>query len=261
MNGEMAHESGQFGRPTRCDVADVVVGHDALCETELGREHPTLGAGGRARVDGEGGHRGHGTVDRRGQEGCIPRRQPRIDLIAWRDGVRHLVVDAGTARILRYSHRLKVQRLPIEAVSQASANQRAGRCGRTSDGICIRLYGEDDFQSRPEFTDPEILRTNLASVILRMAALDLGDVATFPFVEAPDQRSVRDGVALLRELGAFTPDAARERLTPLGTRLAQLPLDPRLGRMVLEAERAGCLREVLVIAAALTIVDPRERPL
>jgi ATP-dependent helicase HrpA len=172
-------------------------------------------------------------------------------------GIRY-VVDPGTARISRYSQRLKVQRLPIEPVSRASANQRAGRCGRTSDGICIRLYSEQDFQARPEFTDPEILRTNLASVILRMAALELGDVGTFPFVEPPDRRSVRDGVTLLRELGAFTQ---AQELTPLGDRLAQLPLDPRLGRMVLEAERAGCLREVLVIAAALTIVDPRERPL
>src|SRR5690606_857053 len=167
------------------------------------------------------------------------------------------VVDPGTARISRYSQRLKVQRLPIEPISRASADQRAGRCGRTADGICIRLYSEEDYQSRPPFTEPEILRTNLASVILRMAALDLGDVATFPFVAPPDRRSIRDGVALLRELGAFD---AQDRLTPLGKRLAQLPIDPRLGRMVLEAERSGCLREVLVIAAALTIVDPRERP-
>ncbi|MBX6751831.1 MAG: ATP-dependent RNA helicase HrpA, partial [Micromonosporaceae bacterium] len=172
-------------------------------------------------------------------------------------GIRY-VVDPGTARISRYSHRLKVQRLPIEPISRASANQRAGRCGRTADGICIRLYSEADYEARPQFTDPEILRTNLASVILRMAALNLGDVATFPFVDPPDRRSVRDGVVLLRELGAFD---AQDRLTPLGERLAQLPLDPRLGRMVLEAERAGCVREVLVIAAGLTIVDPRERPL
>src|SRR5690606_25601705 len=172
-------------------------------------------------------------------------------------GIRY-VVDPGTARVSRYSHRLKVQRLPIEPVSRASADQRAGRCGRTADGICIRLYSEADYEARPQFTDPEILRTNLASVILRMAALNLGDVATFPFVDPPDRRSVRDGVLLLRELGAFD---AQDKLTELGERLAQLPLDPRLGRMVLEAERAGCLREVLVIAAALTIVDPRERPL
>jgi ATP-dependent helicase HrpA len=172
-------------------------------------------------------------------------------------GIRY-VVDPGTARISRYSHRLKVQRLPIEPISRASADQRAGRCGRTSDGICIRLYSQTDYESRPQFTDPEILRTNLASVILRMAALNLGDVATFPFVDPPDRRSVRDGVMLLRELGAFD---AQDKLTPLGERLAQLPIDPRLGRMVLEAERMGCVREVLVIAAGLTIVDPRERPL
>jgi ATP-dependent helicase HrpA len=172
-------------------------------------------------------------------------------------GIRY-VVDPGTARISRYSQRLKVQRLPIEPVSQASANQRAGRCGRTSDGICIRLYAEPEYLSRSEFTDPEILRTNLASVILQMAALGLGDVTAFPFVEPPDRRSVNDGVTLLQELGAFD---GRKRLTPLGRRLAQLPLDPRLGRMVLEAEANGCVREVLVIAAALSIQDPRERPL
>jgi ATP-dependent RNA helicase HrpA len=177
-------------------------------------------------------------------------------------GIKY-VVDPGTARISRYSQRLKVQRLPIEPVSQASANQRKGRCGRTSDGICIRLYSEADFDARPEFTDPEILRTNLASVILQMTALDLGDVAAFPFVEPPDRRSVHDGVMLLQELGAFDPAERdhRRRLTKLGRRLAQLPVDPRLGRMVLEAERNGCLREVLVIAAALSIQDPRDRPL
>ena len=172
-------------------------------------------------------------------------------------GIKY-VVDPGTARISRYSQRLKVQRLPIEPVSQASANQRTGRCGRTSDGICIRLYTELDYLSRPEFTDPEILRTNLASVILQMAALGLGDVAAFPFVEPPDRRSVHDGVTLLQELGAFD---TQRRLTALGRQLAQLPLDPRLGRMVLEAEGNGCVREVLVIAAALSIQDPRERPL
>jgi ATP-dependent helicase HrpA len=173
------------------------------------------------------------------------------------------VVDPGTARISRYSHRTKVQRLPIEAVSQASANQRAGRCGRVAPGTCIRLYSESDFRSRPEFTEPEIVRTNLASVILQMAALGLGDVARFPFVDAPDARSIKDGVALLEELGALDPAATnpKKRLTPLGRRLAQLPLDPRLGRMVLEAESNGCLDEVMVIAAALSIQDPRERPL
>jgi ATP-dependent helicase HrpA len=172
-------------------------------------------------------------------------------------GVKY-VIDPGTARISRYSSRLKVQRLPIEPVSQASANQRKGRCGRTSDGICIRLYSEDDFASRPEFTDPEILRTNLASVILQMIALGLGDLAAFPFIDPPDRRNVAAGVQLLEELGALEE---RTKLTPLGRRLAQLPVDPRLARMVIEAERNGCLREVMVIAAALSIQDPRERPL
>jgi ATP-dependent helicase HrpA len=172
------------------------------------------------------------------------------------------VVDPGTARISRYSHRTKVQRLPIEAVSQASANQRAGRCGRLADGICIRLYSQEDYLARPEFTEPEILRTSLASVILRLASLGLGDVADFPFVEPPDRRSVADGVQLLEELGALAPGERdpRKRLTPLGRRLAQLPVDPRLGRMILEADRLGCVREVMVIAAALSIQDPRERP-
>ncbi|MEZ5114922.1 MAG: ATP-dependent RNA helicase HrpA [Candidatus Nanopelagicales bacterium] len=177
-------------------------------------------------------------------------------------GIRY-VVDPGTARISRYSNRLKVQRLPIERVSQASANQRKGRCGRVSAGVCVRLYTEEDFESRPEFTDPEILRTNLASVILQMAALDLGDIESFPFLDPPDRRSVADGVALLVELGALEPGSARTRptLTPLGRRLARLPLDPRWGRMVLAAEEHGSLREVLVVAAALSIQDPRERPL
>ncbi|MGI5320823.1 ATP-dependent RNA helicase HrpA [Actinomadura nitritigenes] len=176
-------------------------------------------------------------------------------------GIKY-VVDPGTARISRYSHRLKVQRLPIEPVSQASANQRKGRCGRVSEGVCIRLYSEEDFESRPEFTDPEILRTNLASVILQMTALGLGDIAAFPFVEPPDRRNVKAGVDLLHELGAVDPAEKdpRKRLTPLGRRLAQLPVDPRLARMVLEADRNGCVREVLVIAAALSIQDPRERP-
>ncbi|MFD6662906.1 ATP-dependent RNA helicase HrpA [Micromonospora chalcea] len=176
-------------------------------------------------------------------------------------GIKY-VVDPGTARISRYSSRLKVQRLPIEPVSQASANQRKGRCGRTSDGICIRLYDEQDFDSRPEFTDPEILRTNLASVILQMTAIGLGDVAAFPFIDPPDRRNITDGVNLLHELGALDPaetDPAK-RLTALGRRLAQLPVDPRLARMVLEGERNGCATEVVVIAAALSIQDPRERP-
>ena len=171
-------------------------------------------------------------------------------------GIRY-VVDPGTARISRYSHRTKVQRLPIEAISQASANQRAGRCGRLADGVCVRLYAEDDLSGRPAYTDPEILRTNLAAVLLRMAALGFGDVDSFPFLDPPDRRHVRDGVALLQELGAFD---TQRRITALGRRLAQLPIDPRLGRMVLAAGQTGCLREVLVIAAGLSIQDPRERP-
>ncbi|MEV7786622.1 ATP-dependent RNA helicase HrpA [Streptomyces sp. NPDC088106] len=176
-------------------------------------------------------------------------------------GIKY-VIDPGFARISRYSHRTKVQRLPIEPVSQASANQRKGRCGRTSDGICVRLYSEDDFLARPEFTDAEILRTNLASVILQMTAAGLGEIEKFPFIDPPDHRNIRDGVQLLQELGAL--DAAqkdpRKRLTPTGRKLAQLPVDPRLARMVLEADRNGCAREVMVIAAALSIQDPRERP-
>lgn len=176
-------------------------------------------------------------------------------------GIKY-VIDPGTARISRYSHRTKVQRLPIEAVSQASANQRKGRCGRTSDGICIRLYSEDDFLSRPEFTDAEILRTNLASVILQMTAAGLGEIEKFPFIDPPDHRNIRDGVQLLQELGALDPQQkdARKRLTQNGRKLAQLPVDPRLARMVLEADKNGCVREVMVIAAALSIQDPRERP-
>ena len=176
-------------------------------------------------------------------------------------GIRY-VIDPGTARISRYSHRTKVQRLPIEPISQASANQRKGRCGRTSDGVCIRLYDEDDFLSRPEFTDAEILRTNLASVILQMTAAGLGDIARFPFIDPPDSRNIKDGVQLLEELGALDPQAKdpRNRLTQTGRKLAQLPVDPRLARMVLEADRNGCVREVMVIAAALSIQDPRERP-
>ncbi len=169
----------------------------------------------------------------------------------------HYVVDPGTARISRYSRRTKVQRLPIEPISQASAAQRAGRCGRIANGICIRLYSAQDFESRPRFTEPEILRTNLASVLLQMAALRIGDVENFPFLDPPDRRSVRDGVALLHELGAFDQTGA---ITDTGRRLAQLPLDPRLGRMILQAAEENCVREVLVIAAALSIPDPRERP-
>ncbi|GAA4586795.1 ATP-dependent helicase HrpA [Actinoplanes octamycinicus] len=170
-------------------------------------------------------------------------------------GIRY-VIDPGTARISRYSHRLKVQRLPIEPVSQASANQRKGRCGRTSDGICIRLYSEEDFDGRPEFTEPEILRTNLASVILQMTNLGLGDLPKFPFIDPPDRRNITDGIKLLEELGALD----QGKLTPLGRQLAQLPVDPRLARMVIEADKQDCLAEVMVIAAALSIQDPRERP-
>jgi ATP-dependent RNA helicase HrpA len=171
-------------------------------------------------------------------------------------GIRY-VVDPGTARISRYSRRTKVQRLPIEPISQASAAQRAGRSGRVAPGVCIRLFSEEDFEARPRFTDPEILRTNLAAVILQMAALQLGDVENFPFLDPPDKRSVRDGVQLLQELGAFDQHGA---ITELGRRLAQLPLDPRIGRMILAADAEGCVREVLVLAAALSIPDPRERP-
>lgn len=176
-------------------------------------------------------------------------------------GIKY-VIDPGTARISRYSYRTKVQRLPIEAVSQASANQRKGRCGRVEEGICIRLYSEEDFNSRPEFTDPEILRTNLASVILQMTALGLGDIEAFPFVEAPDSRNVQDGVRLLEELGAFNGEAKdpKKRLTNIGRQLARLPIDPRLARMVLEAPKYGALKELMIIAAALSIQDPRERP-
>ncbi|HET6533745.1 MAG TPA: ATP-dependent RNA helicase HrpA [Actinoplanes sp.] len=170
-------------------------------------------------------------------------------------GIRY-VIDPGTARISRYSHRLKVQRLPIAPISQASANQRTGRCGRVAEGICIRLYSDEDFAQRPAFTEPEILRTNLASVILQMTNLGLGDLAKFPFIDPPDRRHITDGVKLLEELGAL--DA--RKLTPVGRQLAQLPVDPRLARMVIEADPQDCVAEVMVIAAALSIQDPRERP-
>ncbi|WP_091468452.1 ATP-dependent RNA helicase HrpA [Paenarthrobacter nitroguajacolicus] len=187
-------------------------------------------------------------------------------------GIKY-VIDTGTARISRYSHRTKVQRLPIERVSQASANQRSGRCGRVSEGIAIRLYSEEDFESRPLFTDPEILRTNLAAVILQMTAMGVArgpkDVENFPFVEPPDSRAINDGVTLLRELGALTSPKSGDAggngrsgsgLTAVGQKLAQLPVDPRLGRMIVEAGKRGCVREVMILAAALTIQDPRERP-
>ncbi len=173
-------------------------------------------------------------------------------------GIRY-VVDTGVARISRYSSRTKVQRLPIEAISQASANQRSGRCGRVAAGVAIRLYSEEDFDGRPEFTDPEILRTNLASVILQMTALGLGDPAEFvrfAFLDPPDRRNVQAGQQLLEELSAIRG----QRLTKVGQRLARLPVDPRLGRMLIEAERLGCVRDVLVIVAALSLQDPRERP-
>ena len=183
-------------------------------------------------------------------------------------GIRY-VIDPGLARISRYSNKTKVQRLPIEPVSQASANQRAGRCGRVAEGVAIRLFSQADYVSRPRFTEPEILRTSLASVILQMASLGLGAVEDFPFLDAPDRRSVRDGVALLVEIGALAPDSGTQdaaaassqyRLTGIGRDLARLPIDPRLGRMLLEAQRLGCASEVLVIVAALSIQDVRERP-
>jgi len=172
-------------------------------------------------------------------------------------GIRS-VIDAGLARVKRYSLRNKTTLLQIEKISQAAANQRAGRCGRVADGICVRLYAEDDFAQRPKYTDPEILRSSLAAVILRMAALGLPDIDAFPFLEAPSSRAVADGYQLLAELGAV--DAGRA-LTPLGRELARLPVDPRVGRMVLAARERGCLAEVLVIASALSVPDPRDRPL
>ncbi len=174
-------------------------------------------------------------------------------------GIKY-VIDPGTARISRYSARSKVQRLPIEPISQASANQRAGRCGRVSDGICIRLYSEDDYLSRPEFTDPEILRTNLASVILQMLALGLGDIGQFPFVQPPDDRNINDGFRLLEEIEATTRDHGKHKLTQMGRHVARLPIDPRYARMVIEAKSTNAVREVMVIAAGLSIQDPRERP-
>ena len=208
-------------------------------------------------------------------------------------GIKY-VIDPGTARISRYSYRTKVQRLPIEPISQASANQRKGRCGRVCEGICIRLYSEEDFNNRPEFTDPEILRTNLASVILQMTALGLDDIEAFPFVDAPDKRHIQDGVKLLEELGAIQPTKYKSRdgallptraqnltdestrqetrasestekkqgweLTPIGRQLAQLPVDPRLAKMLLSAVDFGSVYEVMIIVSALSIQDPRERP-
>jgi ATP-dependent helicase HrpA len=171
-------------------------------------------------------------------------------------GIRY-VIDSGTARISRYSYRAKVQRLPIEAVSQASANQRKGRCGRVEPGICVRLYSEEDFNGRPAFTDPEILRTNLAAVILQMLHLRLGEIEDFPFIEPPDGKAISDGFNLLQELSAVSREG---QLTALGRQLARLPVDPRLGRMVLEGASQGSLEEVLIIASSLSVQDPRERP-
>lgn len=171
-------------------------------------------------------------------------------------GIRY-VIDPGTARISRYSYRTKVQRLPIEAISQASANQRTGRCGRISEGVCFRLYSEADFNSRPAFTDPEIIRTNLASVILKMLHLRIGDIRDFSFVDAPDNRLINDGFNLLKELQAVN---ARGELTAIGLQQSRLPVDPRMGRMLLAATREGALQEVMVIVSALSVQDPRERP-
>jgi ATP-dependent helicase HrpA len=172
-------------------------------------------------------------------------------------GIKY-VIDAGLARVSRYSSRAKVEQLQIEKISQAAAKQRAGRCGRVSNGICVRLYSEQDFDGRPEFTEPEILRSSLASVILRMAALRLGDVVDFPFIEAPSSRLIADGYQLLQELGAVN---ARRQITEIGLQLAKLPLDPRVGRMILAAKHEGCLKEILIIASVLSIQDPRERPM
>ena len=172
-------------------------------------------------------------------------------------GIRY-VIDAGVARVKRYSYRNKVEQLQVEVISQAAANQRAGRCGRVANGICIRLYGEDEFNGRPRFTDPEILRSSLAAVILRMKGLHLGQIEDFPFLEAPPNKAIADGYALLGELGAV--DDANE-LTPTGHELAKLPLDPRIARMILEARQRNALDEVLIIAAALSGQDVRDRPL
>src|SRR5690606_12462699 len=171
-------------------------------------------------------------------------------------GIRY-VIDTGLARINRYSYRNKVEQLLIEKISQASANQRAGRCGRVMSGICIRLYGEDDYLMRPEFTDPEILRSSLASVILRMKSLKIGDVENFPFLQPPLPRMIADGYQLLAELGAVDDSNA---LTAMGWRLAKFPIDPRIARMILAAQQENCLSELLIIASALSLQDPRDRP-
>ena len=167
------------------------------------------------------------------------------------------MIDPGTARISRYSVRSKVQRLPVEPVSRASANQRKGRCGRVAEGICFRLYSEEDFLTRPEFTDAEILRTNLAAVILQMLRLGLDDIAVFPFLDPPDSKAVNDGFKLLQELGAVNDS---RRMTRVGRQLSCLPVDPRLARMLVEGHKNRALNELLIITSALTIQDPRERP-
>ncbi len=238
------------------DTADALAG-GSYADLEVVPLYARLSAAEQHRVFA-GGERGRQSERHAGRRVVLATNVAETSLTV--PGIKY-VIDAGTARISRYSNRTKVQRLPIEAISQASANQRKGRCGRTSDGVCIRLYSEEDFAARPEFTDPEILRTNLASVILQMAALDLGEVAGFPFIDPPDSRQVSDGVRLLAELGAVSPDGKEaKRLTEIGRKLARLPVDPRLGRMIIESGRNGCAREVLIIAAALSIQDPRERP-
>src|SRR5262245_28208574 len=235
------------------DTADALTG-DGYADLEVLPLYGRLSAAEQHRVFA-GGER-----SRRGQTRRVVLATNVAETSLTVPGIKY-VVDPGTARISRYSNRTKVQRLPIEPVSQASASQRAGRCGRTSDGICIRLYSEDDFAARPEFTDPEILRTNLASVILQMAALDLGEVAGFPFIDPPDSRQVTDGVRLLTELSAVRPEGkGAKSLTDVGKKLASLPVDPRLRRMIIEAGRNSCAGAVLIIAAALSIQDPRERP-
>ena len=233
------------------DAADALTGM-ALPHTEILPLYARLSAAEQHRVFGH----------RTGRRVVLATNVAETSLTV--PGIRY-VVDTGTARISRYSQRTKVQRLPIEPISQASASQRAGRCGRVADGICIRLYSQEDLEARPDFTDPEILRTNLASVILQMTSLGLGDIERFPFLDPPDSRQITDGVRLLEELQAIEPASDRgtdshSRLTAYGRKIARLPLDPRLARMVLEAEGNGALREVLIIVAALSIQDPRERP-
>ncbi|SDJ67666.1 ATP-dependent RNA helicase HrpA [Microbulbifer yueqingensis] len=197
---------------------------------------------------------GHSSSSRRGRRIVLATNVAETSITV--PGIRY-VIDPGTARISRYSYRSKIQRLPVEAISQASANQRAGRCGRVSAGVCVRLYEESDFLQRPEFTDAEILRTNLGAVILQMLQLRIGDIREFPFVDPPDQRLINDGYKLLEELQAVD---SRGRVTPLGRALSRLPLDPQLGRMLLAAREHDCLRELLVIVSALAVQDPRERP-